>query len=72
MLHPLQEAFKENHALQRGFCTPGFLMLALGTLEREPRIPEQALRDLPSSALRRCTGYANITRAVCNFRDGKE
>lgn len=71
-LHPLQEAFKEHHALQCGFCTPGFLMLALGTLEREPSISDEALRGVLSSNLCRCTGYANIARAVCNFRDRKK
>ena len=70
-LHPLQEVFKEHHALQCGFCTPGFLMLALGTLEREPEISDDALSEVLSSNLCRCTGYGNIVRAVRSFRDSK-
>ena len=63
-LHPLQRAFIENHGLQCGFCTPGFLMLAAGILEREPGIDEAALRDALSANLCRCTGYVNILKAV--------
>ena len=63
-LHPLQRAFMENHALQCGFCTPGFLMLAVGVLEREPDISDQELLDVLSSNLCRCTGYVNIVKAV--------
>ena len=66
-LHPLQRAFIDRHALQCGFCTPGFLMLALGVLEREPDIDEAGLREALSSNLCRCTGYLNILDAV---RDG--
>jgi carbon-monoxide dehydrogenase small subunit len=64
VLHPLQEAFIEHHALQCGFCTPGFLMLALGVLERKPSIADDELLDLLSSNLCRCTGYENILKAV--------
>jgi len=63
-LHPLQQAFIENHGLQCGFCTPGFLMLATGVLEREPDISDEDLLDVLSSNLCRCTGYANIVKAV--------
>ena len=63
-LHPLQRAFTKNHALQCGFCTPGFLMLAAGVLEREPDISDEDLIDALSSNLCRCTGYANIVKAV--------
>ncbi len=63
-LHPLQQAFIDRHALQCGFCTPGFLMLAAGVLEREPDIDEQGLREALSSNLCRCTGYLNILDAV--------
>ena len=63
-LHPMQQAFMENHALQCGFCTPGFLMLAVGVLEREPDISDQELLDVLSSNLCRCTGYVNIVKAV--------
>ena len=63
-LHPMQRAFMENHALQCGFCTPGFLMLTVGTLEREPDISDEDLLDVIASNLCRCTGYANIVDAV--------
>lgn len=64
VLHPLQRAFIEHHGLQCGFCTPGFLMLAAGVLEREPNISDQDLLDVLSSNLCRCTGYQNIIKAV--------
>jgi carbon-monoxide dehydrogenase small subunit len=63
-LHPLQRAFIENHGLQCGFCTPGFLMLAVNALEKNPEIGDEALIDLLSSNLCRCTGYANIIKSV--------
>ena len=63
-LHPLQQAFIDHHALQCGFCTPGFLMLAVGVLEREPDIDEEGLREALASNLCRCTGYLNILDAV--------
>jgi carbon-monoxide dehydrogenase small subunit len=68
-LHPLQQAFTDHHALQCGYCTPGFLMLAAGTLERRPDIDDESLRDVLSSNLCRCTGYQNILRAVREVRD---
>jgi aerobic carbon-monoxide dehydrogenase small subunit len=63
-LHPMQQAFWEHHGLQCGFCTPGFLMLAVGALEAEPNMDDQQLRDVLSSNLCRCTGYQNILKAV--------
>jgi aerobic carbon-monoxide dehydrogenase small subunit len=63
-LHPLQQAFWENHGLQCGFCTPGFLMLAAGVLEAEPDISDDDLKHVLSSNLCRCTGYQNIVKAV--------
>jgi carbon-monoxide dehydrogenase small subunit len=63
-LHPMQQAFMDNHGLQCGFCTPGFLMLAVGVLEREPDISNDDLLDVLSSNLCRCTGYQNIIKAV--------
>jgi aerobic-type carbon monoxide dehydrogenase small subunit (CoxS/CutS family) len=63
-LHPLQRAFMAHHSLQCGFCTPGFLMLAVNGLERDPHLGEEALLDLLSSNLCRCTGYQNIVTAV--------
>jgi carbon-monoxide dehydrogenase small subunit len=67
--HPLQKAFIENHALQCGYCTPGFLMLATGILEAQPDISDDDLNDVLSSNLCRCTGYANIIKAVRIARD---
>ena len=64
VLHPLQQAFMKHHALQCGYCTPGFLMLASHALERDPDLSEEALLDLLSSNLCRCTGYQNIIKAV--------
>jgi len=63
-LHPLQRAFMEHHGLQCGYCTPGFLMLATGILERDPDISDEDLLDALSSNLCRCTGYENIFKAV--------
>jgi carbon-monoxide dehydrogenase small subunit len=63
-LNPLQRAFMEHHALQCGFCTPGFLMLVTGVLEREPDISDDELIDVLASNLCRCTGYQNIIKAV--------
>ena len=62
--HPLQQAFMEHHALQCGFCTPGFLMLAVALLEQNPDPGEDEIRDALSSNLCRCTGYQNILKAV--------
>ncbi|MEY8018716.1 (2Fe-2S)-binding protein [Mycobacterium servetii] len=64
--HPLQAAFTAEHALQCGFCTPGFLMLAAGALEADPGVAEdpERLRELLTSNLCRCTGYEAIRRAV--------
>jgi carbon-monoxide dehydrogenase small subunit len=62
--HPLQRAFMEHHGLQCGFCTPGFLMLVTGVLEREPDISDVDLIDVLASNLCRCTGYQNIVKAV--------
>jgi carbon-monoxide dehydrogenase small subunit len=63
-LHPMQQAFWEHHGLQCGFCTPGFLMLAVGVLEAEPDISDEDLLHVLSSNLCRCTGYQNIIKAV--------
>jgi carbon-monoxide dehydrogenase small subunit len=63
-LHPVQQAFHVNHALQCGYCTPGFIMLSVGLLEREPDASEARIRDVLSSNLCRCTGYLPILRAV--------
>jgi aerobic carbon-monoxide dehydrogenase small subunit len=63
-LHPLQQAFWEHHGLQCGFCTPGFLMLAVGALAENPDPSDQELREFLSSNICRCTGYQNIVTAV--------
>lgn len=63
-LSPLQEAFREEHALQCGFCTSGFLMTARELLKDEPNPDEQQVREVISGNLCRCTGYANIVRAI--------
>ncbi|SEE71233.1 (2Fe-2S)-binding protein [Jiangella alba] len=63
-LHVLQRAFHEHGALQCGFCTPGFLMLALGLLRAEPGASPERVREVLTSNLCRCTGGAPIVRAV--------
>ncbi len=63
-LHPVQRAFIAHHGVQCGFCTPGFLMLATGILEREPDIGDDELLEVLSSNLCRCTGYQGIVAAV--------
>jgi len=68
-LHPLQRAFITHHGLQCGFCTPGFLMLAVNELEQRPDIGDEDLNALLSSTLCRCTGYQNIIKAVRAARD---
>ena len=60
----MQQAFWDHHGLQCGFCTPGFLMLVTGVLERDPEIGDEELVDVLSSNLCRCTGYQNIVKAV--------
>lgn len=64
VLHPLQRSFIENHGLQCGFCTPGFLMLAVNVLETNPDITDAEMLDVLSSNLCRCTGYRSIVKAV--------
>jgi aerobic carbon-monoxide dehydrogenase small subunit len=63
-LHPIQQAFIDHHGLQCGFCTPGFLMLAVNVLERQPDISDEDMLDVLASNLCRCTGYQNIIKAV--------
>jgi carbon-monoxide dehydrogenase small subunit len=66
-LHPLQQAFHEAHALQCGFCTPGFLLSLLPFLREHPDPSEHEIREALSGNLCRCTGYANIVTAVQRF-----
>jgi aerobic carbon-monoxide dehydrogenase small subunit len=68
-LSVLQQAFIDNHGLQCGYCTPGFLMLATNVLERNPRIDDEELIDVLASNLCRCTGYQNIIKSVKAARD---
>jgi len=63
-LHPLQEAFSDAHALQCGYCTPGFLMAALALLDQEPEPDDATVRHALEGNLCRCTGYTNIVEAV--------
>jgi carbon-monoxide dehydrogenase small subunit len=63
-LHPLQRAFIEHHALQCGYCTPGFLMLALSLRDRIAGMSDDELREALSANLCRCTGYQNIVKAL--------
>jgi len=63
-LQPLQEAFWSEHGLQCGFCTPGFLMTATALLQSNPRPTEEEIRKGLEGNLCRCTGYANIVKAV--------
>lgn len=63
-LHPLQQAFQEEHALQCGFCTPGMLMTSLDLIRKYPLASDEEIRDGLSGNLCRCTGYDHIVRAV--------
>jgi carbon-monoxide dehydrogenase small subunit len=63
-LHPIQQAFLENAALQCGICTPGFIMATKGLLEQEPDADEARIRHWLAGNLCRCTGYDKIVRAV--------
>ncbi|HMJ96566.1 MAG TPA: (2Fe-2S)-binding protein [Thermoleophilaceae bacterium] len=69
-LHPLQERFRAEHALQCGFCTPGFLMTAFALLEEKPHASEDEVREALDGVLCRCTGYDPIVRAVLGAREG--
>ncbi len=64
-LHPMQEAFREHHALQCGFCTPGMIMAAIDMVSRKGhRLDEETIREQLEGNLCRCTGYHNIVKAV--------
>ena len=63
-LHPMQEAFRENHGLQCGFCTPGMIMSALDLVKQDPDPSEKDIREWLEGNLCRCTGYQNIVKAV--------
>ena len=63
-LHPMQQAFKDNHGLQCGFCTPGMVMSALDLVANNPDPSEAEIRDWLEGNLCRCTGYHNIVKAI--------
>ena len=63
-LHPMQQAFHEEHGLQCGFCTPGMVMSAIDLLQHEPDPSEAQIREWLEGNLCRCTGYHNIVKAV--------
>jgi aerobic carbon-monoxide dehydrogenase small subunit len=69
-LHPLQQAFHEEHALQCGYCTPGMIMAAVDLLRENPHPSEEEVRDGLEGNLCRCTGYQNIVRAVQRAANG--
>ena len=68
-LHPIQEAFRENHALQCGFCTPGMIMSAIDLVEKGKPLDERSVREGLEGNLCRCTGYHNIVKAVLDAQD---
>jgi len=63
-LHPMQEAFRDNHGLQCGFCTPGMVMSAIDLVNRHPQADEAAIRAGLEGNLCRCTGYHNIVKSI--------
>jgi carbon-monoxide dehydrogenase small subunit len=70
-LHPMQQAFHENHALQCGYCTPGMVMAAVSLLDEIPNPSEADVRIGLEGNLCRCTGYHNIVKAVLAAAEGK-
>jgi carbon-monoxide dehydrogenase small subunit len=68
-LHPMQEAFRQNHGLQCGYCTPGMVMAAVGLLKENPHPTEAEVRVGLEGNLCRCTGYHNIVKAVLAAAD---
>ena len=63
-LHPVQEAFREHHGLQCGFCTPGMIMAAIDIINRKPHLDEKIVREELEGNLCRCTGYQNIVISI--------
>ncbi len=68
-LHPMQAAFRECHALQCGFCTPGMIMQAIDLVENGDQLDNAAIREGLEGNLCRCTGYHNIVRAIQSVAD---
>ncbi len=71
-LHPLQQAFWDQHGLQCGYCTPGMLMTCVALLKHNPKPSEQEIREGISGNLCRCTGYQNIVKAVQQAANAEE
>jgi carbon-monoxide dehydrogenase small subunit len=71
-LHPMQEAFRDCHALQCGFCTPGMVMSAVQLLQDNPHPTDAQIREGLDGNICRCTGYQNIVRAVRQVADGSK
>ncbi len=69
-MHPLQQAFWDEHGLQCGFCTPGMILAAAGLLEANPKPSEGEIREALKGNLCRCTGYHNIVKAVARAAAG--
>ncbi|MBX3495845.1 MAG: (2Fe-2S)-binding protein [Parvibaculum sp.] len=63
-LHPVQQAFREHHGLQCGFCTPGMIMTAVDLIRRKPNLDEKTVREELEGNICRCTGYHNIVKAI--------
>jgi aerobic-type carbon monoxide dehydrogenase small subunit (CoxS/CutS family) len=72
VMHPIQEAFREHHALQCGYCTPGMVMAAASLLKEHPDLNEAEVREGLEGNLCRCTGYHNIVKAVLAAADARE
>lgn len=68
-LHPMQEAFRNNHALQCGFCTPGMIMSAIDLVDSNEKLSAQEIRDGLDGNFCRCTGYHNIVKAVLEAQE---
>ena len=63
-LHPMQEAFRNNHGLQCGFCTPGMVMSAVDLVNKNPKASETEIREWLEGNICRCTGYHNIVKSI--------
>jgi len=72
VMHPMQQAFMDNHGLQCGFCTPGMVMASIGLLDENPHPTEREVRLGLEGNLCRCTGYHNIVKAVLACAAGGE
>jgi len=70
-LHPMQEAFRENHGLQCGVCTPGMVMSAIDLLRVNPKPTERQIREWLEGNICRCTGYHNIVKAIAACAEGQ-